>query len=276
MESTRSPYEIIRRIVTKRSAIVLDPSKDYLLDARLAPILDREGLRSLDELAGVLEAERCTALLESVVEAMTTNETSFFRDPAVFRALREDVFPALLARRSTEQRLRIWCAASSSGQEPYSVAMLLDDAFPALASWDVQILATDLNAAMVARTEAAKFSEHGMKRGLPPGYAERYFEREDDVFRIVPRLRSRVRTRRLNLIETWPAMPRFDLVLLRNVLIYFDVATRRQIVERIPSVLGSDGLLLLGGQETLLGVTDALENVSLNGATAYRHQASAE
>lgn len=273
----RSPhanaYEVIRRLVARRSAIVLDPTKDYLIDARLAPILEEERFETLEQLAHELVLCATTRLIESVVDAMTTNESYFFRDDAVFRSLEHEVLPDLIARRRKTRRLRIWSAACSSGQEPYSVAIVLDRLLPDLAAWDVKIIASDISPRMVERTREGLYSTLDVKRGVAPGTLKHYFVPDGEHLRVVERLRRVVQAKRVNLIDHWD-VETCDLILIRNVLIYFDVVSRRRVIDRCARVLASDGTLMIGAQETLLGVTDRLEHVTLQSASAYRLKTS--
>ncbi len=265
----RSGHEVIRRLVAQKSAIVLDPTKDYLIDNRLAPVLEQEDMTSIEQLVERLDQGASRHLILAIVDAMTTNESYFFRDNAVFRSLEKEVLPDLIERRRKVRRLRIWSAACSSGQEPYSVAMLLDRVFPYLASWDVKIVASDISAPMVERTREGLYTLHDVNRGVPPEDLRRYFVREGGGLRVRDNLRRWVEPRIINLIDPWD-LERFDLILMRNVLIYFDVSARKRIVERCPRVLARDGTLMIGAQETLLGVTEALEHVTLENASAYR------
>ncbi|MEQ8278780.1 MAG: protein-glutamate O-methyltransferase CheR [Deltaproteobacteria bacterium] len=269
MTPRRSAHEVIRRLVAQKSAIVLDPTKDYLIDNRLAPVLDQEGIESMDELVDRLDRGASRHLISAIVDAMTTNESYFFRDTAVFKSLEKEVLPDLIERRKEVRRLRIWSAACSSGQEPYSLAMLLDRVFPYLMSWDVKIVASDISASMVERTREGLYTLHDVNRGVPPDDLRRYFVRESGGLRVRDSLRRWVEPRIVNLIEPWD-LEKFDLILMRNVLIYFDISARKRIVERCPRVLARDGILMIGAQETLLGVTEALEHVTLDNASAYR------
>ncbi len=271
--SREAAYVAIRRLVARRSAIVLDPTKDYLIDARLAPIVEEEGYASLEELANVLELSATTRLIEAVVEAMTTNESYFFRDTAVFRSLENEILPDLIRRRAATKRLRIWSAACSSGQEPYSLAILLDRRLPDLASWDVKIIASDISPQMVERTREGLYSGLDVRRGVSPRDLTRYFVREGTHLRVVERLRRIIEPRRINLIDPWD-VERCDLLLIRNVLIYFDLTSRKRVIEKCARVLAHDGTLMMGAQETLLGVTDRLEHVTLRSASAYRLKSS--
>ncbi|MFN8601182.1 MAG: protein-glutamate O-methyltransferase CheR [Candidatus Binatia bacterium] len=199
----------------------------------------------------------------------TTNETLFFRDVHPFEALRVKLLPELLARRTTRE-LRIWSAACSSGQEPYTIAMLLRESFPQLATWKVEILATDLSPTMVAKARAGVYGKIEINRGLPLPLLTKYFEQEGPDYRISDELRSMVTFREQNLATQWPAMGPFDLVFLRNVLIYFDVETKKSILSRTLRLMRPDGYLLLGAAETTLNLEDRFERLPLDRAGCYR------
>jgi chemotaxis protein methyltransferase CheR len=239
-------------LLGQRSGMVVDESKEYLLASRLSPIVHEEQLGSLSELVTALRREPRGPLEAKVVEAMTINETSFFRDAHPFTALVEHVIPELLARRPAPARVTVWCGACSSGQEPYSVALALAEAAPDLvAAGRVRILATDLSPRMVARTAAGRFSQLEVNRGLPARLLVRHFTQDGRSWVIAPQLRSLVETRTLNLVEPWTRVPRCDVVFLRNVLIYFDLPTRRAVLERLRrDALAPGGYVFLGASET--------------------------
>jgi chemotaxis protein methyltransferase CheR len=253
--------ELVRRLVRERSAIVLEDSKRYLVEARLEPVAARAGLPGLAALVERLRREPEGPLHREVVEALTTNETLFFRDRTPFDALEQVVVPALMTARAASRSLDLWCAACSSGQEPYSVAMTLRKRFPGLATWRVRLLATDLSTEMVTRTRDGLYSQLEVNRGLPAPLLLEFFTREGLRWRIKDDLRAMLTVQRLNLIEPWPALGPLDVVFLRNVMIYFDVETRRRILAGVRRVLRPDGYLFLGGAETTVGVDDAFERV---------------
>jgi chemotaxis protein methyltransferase CheR len=270
MSLTAVEFDFLRRLVREQSAIVLEPGKEYLIEARLAGLVRQEGAGSLQDLVGRLRTERAGPLHTQVVEAMTTNETLFFRDPQVWEALRTTVIPQLLERRRTERRLDVWSAACSSGQEPYSLVMLVREHFPAAVGWDLRILATDLSTAVLERAEQGRFSQLEVNRGLPAALLVKYFDKHGMHWDARPELRQSVVFRPLNLDASWPLMPPLDLVLLRNVLIYFDAETRKAILGRVRRVLRPDGWLFLGAAENLLNVDDGFERVTVGRATCYR------
>jgi len=262
----------IRELVERRAGIVLPPAKDYLVATRMPRLAQTHDLPTVEALVDAARAR--PALQTAIVEAMTTNETSFFRDVNVFTALEKEVLPELIAARRAQRRLRIWCAACSTGQEPYSLSMLLDDALPD-AGWDVSILATDLCSKVLAQAASGVFSRMEVNRGLPARMLVRHFEREGDSWRVKAGLRQRMRFTQMNLIEPWPRdLGTFDLILLRNVLIYFDVATKKRLLGHTHDILRADGVLLLGSGETTLGLDDRFACERSGGCTTYRHRAT--
>lgn len=270
MQLAPADFTYLADLVHRESAIVLEPGKEYLAESRLLPLVHQNGLQNLAELVGRLRSPTGAALRAAVVEAMTTNETSWFRDAHPFDALRDVVIPDLIERRRNRRTLHIWCAASSSGQEPYSVAMLLREHFPELANWAIRILATDIAPAMVERTRAGWYSELEVKRGLAPELLERWFDPEPGTYVVKHDLRRLVDSRRLNLAGPWPTLPPLDLVLLRNVLIYFDLDTKRHVLSGVHRVLRPDGYLFLGGAETTMNVHDGFERLLLGRSVCHR------
>jgi chemotaxis protein methyltransferase CheR len=264
----------LQRLVHRRSGIVLEDGKDYLVDSRLDSIARGAGVRSVDELVGKLRRESGSILVQKVVEAMTTNETMFFRDAHPFEALRQRFVPELVRKRAPERRLRVWSAAAATGQEPYSIAMTLLEVFPELASWDVNILATDLNAAVLERARLGRYRELEVGRGLPASYLAKYFVRHDGEWELVPAVRDMVTFRQLNLVEPWDGVEACDLVFMRNVLIYFDLATKRSILQRLHQVLQKDGFLVLGGAETTTNLDEAFVPVRVGAGVYYQLKAT--
>ena len=261
-------FAFLTRLVEERSAMLIDPGKEYLMRTRLSPVVREARLGSLGELVTALRGPRAGALEDRVIDAMTINETSFFRDGHPFEVIAETVLPGLLARRP-DRSITIWCGAASSGQEPFSLAMVLRDRFPRLVDGGrVRILATDLSPTMVARIDDARYSTFETGRGLTPELLARHFEEDPAGYRVRRQLRALVEARTLNLMGSWSIVPRCDLVLLRNVLIYFSQDTKRAILERIrKDVLVADGALLLGSSETTLNVDPgyARRDVGKNG-----------
>lgn len=270
MSMTTVEFDYLRRLVREQSAIVLESGKEYLVEARLAGLVREQGMSTVTDLVAKLRGLRDGPLHTQVVEAITTNETLFFRDPPLWETLRKEILPGLIERRRSERRLQIWSAACSSGQEPYSVAMLLAEHFGELAGWEVGILATDLSTAMLTRAREGSYSQLEVNRGLPAAMLVKHFAKEGMHWRVGPGLRRAVEFRPLNLDAAWPPLPRMDLVLLRNVLIYFDVETKRTIAGRMGRQLQPGGYLVLGAAENLLGMDDAVERVIFGRTICYR------
>ena len=253
-----SDYDFVRDLVRRSSAIVLEGDKQYLVESRLFAVMQREGIASIDQLVQQVRQRPHGQLERKVIEAMTTNETSFFRDVHPFEALKKAVLPALIEQRAGARRLDLWCAASSTGQEPYSIAMLLCDAFPALSQgWTVNFIATDLNAEVLERARSGRFSQLEINRGLPAPYMVKFFRREGTDWVLKDEVRSRVTFRQLNLARPWTELPRMDVVFIRNVLIYFDQETKRDILARIRQLLRPDGYLFVGGSESTIHIDTA-------------------
>ncbi|MGA3122825.1 MAG: protein-glutamate O-methyltransferase CheR [Polyangiaceae bacterium] len=260
----------VRELVYRRSAIVIEGGKEYLIESRLGPLARAEGFASIDEMVGRLRAQPANGLHSKVVEAMTTNETSFFRDLHPFDALRTEIVPKLRKARAVSRRIRIWSAACSMGQEAYTIAMVLREHFPDLMPWDVRIIGTDLASAMVTRAQKGLFSQLEVNRGLPAPLLVKYFDRAGVQWQIKQSLRDMFDVRQMNLVDPWPSMPIFDVVFLRNVLIYFDVPTKQRVLSRVRQVLAPDGYLFLGGAETTLRVDDSFKRIQVDKAVYYR------
>jgi chemotaxis protein methyltransferase CheR len=262
-------FDWVRDLVRRESAIVLQPGKEYLVEARLLPVARQMGLPDVGKLVETVRMRPDLESTRKIVEALTTNETSWFRDGDPFTALTSTVLPQLLAARGPVDRLQIWSAACSSGQEPYTIAMLLEDALPGAAS-RVSITATDLSREMVERTKAGRFSQLEVNRGLPAPMLVRHFTRAGNEWEVAPALRRMVTVSECNLAAPLPRMGPFDVVYLRNVLIYFDLPTKQSILRRVRELMRPDGWLFLGAAETTLGVDDSWERVVLGRSSAYR------
>lgn len=260
----------LRELILTRSAIVLEPEKNYLLQSRLEPVAKEAGLTSLEELAQKLRSTPSGPLHEKVVEAMTTNETSFFRDMHPFEAFRESVLPDILKKRAESRTLSIWCGASSSGQEPYTIAMVIREHFPELATWDIKFVATDISTQMLEKCRSGKYSQLETNRGLPAQFLMKYFEKKGLSWQAKDELRNMVEFRQLNLAGSWPVMPKADIIWLRNVLIYFDVEMKKEILQKIRQVMQPDGYLFLGGAETTMNLDDNFQRLNFNATSCYR------
>lgn len=263
---TPQEFDYVCRLVRDRSAIVLDPGKEYLVEGRLTPVARQLGLGSVSALVGRLRAGPDNGLADRVVEAMATTETSFFRDLHPFETLRATVLPELIRRRAGERRLAVWFAACSTGQEPFSFALLVREHFPHLAGWRLDLLATDLSAEVLGRARAGRYTQLEVNRGLPAPLLVKHFRQQGATWELSEDVRRVVEFRELNLAKPWPALPRMDLVFLRNVMIYFDVDMKKSILGRVARLLRPDGYLLLGGAETTLNLEDSFRRVeSLKG-----------
>ena len=253
---TPQDYDFLRKFLKERSGLELSTDKQYLVESRLTPLARKTGLAGISDLAQKLRSG-ATALATEVVEAMTTNETFFFRDKIPFDHLRETVVPALLKARGSRRRLRIWCAASSTGQEPYSIAMCLKEMSTELAGWHVEIVATDLSVGVLEKSKAGLFSQFEVQRGLPIQLLVKYFTQVGELWQINADIRAMVQHRQLNLLQDFSHLGKFDVIFCRNVLIYFDPETKSMIFDRLCQSLEADGVLALGAAESVVGISDA-------------------
>lgn len=250
---TSDQFAGLRAFLRGKTGLFLQPEKDYLIESRLAPIARRAGFSSVSEFARQLP--RSPAIADEIADAMATGETSFFRDKQPFEVLRDHILPPLIAARASSRVLRIWCAASASGQEPYSLAMLLRSMQERFAGWRVDFVATDLVAANVERARQGVYTQFEVQRGLPVQLLLEHFTRSGDSWQIAPDIRHMVRFSRFNLLDDFAVFGKFDLILCRNVLMYFDTATKTDVLQRLARALKPDAALLLGGAETTLGLT---------------------
>ncbi len=263
-------FDYVRKLVRERSAIVLDAGKEYLVESRLLPLARSHDCSSLQEFITKLRAQGANGLQQKVIEAMTTNETSFFRDVHPFEVLKKTLLPELIAKRDRDRKLNFWCGASSSGQEPYTVAMLLREHFPAVMNWSLRFLATDLSMEMVERARAGRYSQLEVNRGVPAPLLVKYFQRQGVEWQVKDEVRKMIEFRPMNLVDAWPAMPEMDMIFMRNVLIYFDVPTKKTVLSKIRRILRPDGYLLLGAAETTLNLDDGFERLQFEKAGCYR------
>lgn len=261
-------YAYLQDRIYAESGIVLEADKHYLLESRLMPIVRKEHYSSLDELCSNIRSHSAPELLKQVVEAMTTNETLFFRDASPFEAMRTQIIPQLKEERAQSRKLRFWSAAASSGQEAYSLAMALLEMD--LGSWDIEILGTDLSEQILDRARAAKYMQIEVNRGLPAPYLVKYFRREGLEWQLKDEVRRMVRFQQLDLRQNLSSLGVFDIVLCRNVLIYFDVPTKKSILAQIRKVLHSGGYLVLGGAETTINLDDTFQRTPIGQAILYR------
>ena len=267
---TPDTVSFVCTMVRERSAIELEASKSYLIEARLLPLAKQNGFSSTNDFINGVRTKRQPDLERRLVEAMTTNETSFYRDAHPFTALRTKVLPELCNLRAAKKSLNIWSAACSTGQELYSIAMLIREHFPNLSTWNVQLVGTDLSEEVLARARAGKFSQIEINRGLPAPLMLKYFDRDGMTWQLKSDLRSIATFTKLNLIEHWPALPQMDVVFLRNVLIYFSPDTKREILRKVRQVMSPQSILFLGGAETTMGLDSAFERVEIDHSVFYR------
>lgn len=271
MPITQEQFGYVSALAMSRAAIVLNPGKEYLVESRLEPLARTGGFDSLGDLIDAMRRRPGYAEIHQMaVEALTTNETLFFRDLHPFEAMEKKLIPEIMARRSGERRIDIWSGASSTGQEGYSIAMMLREKFPELRTWKVSITGTDLSSKAVAKAKEGLYSQLEVNRGLPLPLLVKYFEKVDKGWQIKSEIRDMVQFRKMNLIESWPTLPRFDLVLMRNVLIYFDIPTRKRILDGIRSIIHPDGALFLGASETTINVDDCWVGESSGRTSVYR------
>ncbi len=256
-------FDFVATLVRQRSAIQLEKGKEYLVESRLAPLARSAGAANVDAYVRTLRAN--TGLHDQVVEALTTNETSWFRDITPFNMLRNHVIPDL--KNSGKRRLKVWSAACSTGQEPYSITMIVKDHHPDV---DLSVVATDLSEEVLAKGRLGAYSQLEVNRGLPAPVLVKHFVRKGATFEIAPPLRQQVTFRKHNLLDQPPIGGPFDIVFLRNVLIYFDVATKRDVLARVRRSLAPGGYLFLGAAETTIGIDDTWERVHEGGSSVYR------
>ena len=263
-------FDHISKIVREQSAIVLEKGKEYLVESRLRPLVQKEKLGSLENLVTKLKAQPRGELRYLVIEAMTTNETSFFRDIHPFEILKKEIFPDLMKKRKDKKELNIWCGASSSGQEPYSLAMILRNQFSTLNTWKINFGASDISNQMLNRCRSGIYSQLEINRGLPAPLMVKYFNRLGTEWQVKEDLRKMIRFRITNLSKKWPLMPPLDLIMMRNVLIYFDVEMKKEILGKIRKLLRPDGYLFLGTAETTLNLDNSFERMPYKQSGCYR------
>jgi chemotaxis protein methyltransferase CheR len=268
MTLSQAEFSFVSQLVRKEASIVLAPGKEYLVEARLIPVARALGAPSVNEFLAELQRRPNPINQRKIVDALTTNETSWFRDREPFAALTDVLLPELIKTRASTRKVRLWSAASSSGQEAYSLAITLQEHLPP--GWSYEIMGTDISTEMVKRAETAQYSQVEVNRGLPASQLVQYFERAGAHWRITPALRRNVSFRLMNLTAPLPVMQPFDVVFLRNVLIYFDVAVKRTVLQNVSRLLRPDGWLFLGAAETTMGIDDNYERVAAGRTSAYR------
>jgi chemotaxis protein methyltransferase CheR len=251
---TPSEYEYLQKLLKDRSGLILSADKQYLVESRLIPLARRSSLAGISELVAKMKAG-AEPLVIAVVEAMTTNETFFFRDKVPFEHFKETIMPALLEARKHRRAIRIWCAASSTGQEPYSLAMILKEMGASLSGWRTEIVATDLSQEVLEKSKAGIFSQFEVQRGLPIQLLVKHFTQINETWQLSPEIRAMVQFRQLNLLHDFSQLGTFDIIFCRNVLIYFDQDTKVNVFNRLTKVIEPDGFLVLGAAETVVGLS---------------------
>ena len=257
---TPTEYEYLRKFLKDNSGLDLSADKQYLIESRLLPLARKGGLSGITELVQKLQAGS-RQLITDVVEAMTTNETFFFRDKVPFDHFRDHIMPEVIKARAARRSVRIWCAAGSTGQEPYSLAMCLKEMGAALTGWRVEIIATDLSQEVLEKAKSGIYSQFEVQRGLPIQMLMKYFKQTGETWQINPELRAMIQHRQLNLLHDFAQLGTFDVIFCRNVLIYFDQDTKINIFNRLARQIEPDGFLVLGAAETVVGLTDTFRPI---------------
>lgn len=255
-------FDVLRAFLKTQSGLSLARDKRYLAESRLRPVCESFSLESLSRLCREIKSGTQKKLEKAVVEAMTTNETFFFRDKSPFEILENTLLPRFLKDRAETRRLRIWCAAASTGQEPYSIAMILREATARFSGWKIEIAATDISLDVIEKAKTGIYNQFEVQRGLPPRFLTKYFQQQGDYWQISAEIRQMVDFGYLNLIEDFSRMGQFDIVYCRNVLIYFDLDTKRDVLSRVSRAMATGGALLMGASETVLGVSDLFSSDS--------------
>ena len=261
MDMQPDDFDFISKLIKSRSGLVLTPDKVYLLESRLMPVARKRGIKGLAELIALMRTRPDERLAAEMTEAMTTNESFFFRDTKPFDQLRDIVLPHILRARAARRRLRIWCAAASSGQEPYSICMVLKELGAKVAGWKIDIVGTDLSNEILEKARNGLYTQFEVQRGLPVQLLVKYFEKKDDMWQISSELRHMVQYRTFNLLHDMRSLGQFDIVFCRNVLIYFDQPTKADVLARIAAQMPDDGFLHLGGAETVLGISEKFRSL---------------
>lgn len=263
-------FAFLQELLHRETGVVMEDGKEYLVLTRLRTLVKGEGLDGVDDLVEVLKAQPYHPLRRRTLETLITTETSFFRDVRPFTSLQEVLIPLLMERRETSRTLRFWSAACSTGQEPYSLAMLIRAHFPQLADWHVKILASDVSSEVLERARTGRYSQMEVNRGVPTQLLMRYFSRDGLDWVVCPEIRRMVDFVEINLAQELPRLPQMDIVFLRNVLIYFREDERRRVLERVARVIRRDGYLFVGGAETLITYQDLFERVQIANTSCFR------
>ncbi|MBD2166188.1 protein-glutamate O-methyltransferase CheR [Calothrix membranacea FACHB-236] len=272
MGVTSTDFDFLRDLVYRHSAVVLSADKTYLAELYLQPITASLGLATIGDLVDYLRNKPFSVIHTQVIEALVTNETSFFRDIYPFEALQKFVLPELIKKRAVERSLNIWCAACSHGQEPYSIAMLIREHFPILANWSIKLIASDFSSKALTKARQGRYNQLEIQRGLAKNLRDRYFHKLDNDWQIHDEIIKMVDLQQINLVKPWPSLPKSDVIFLRNVLIYFDIPTKKALLKKIKQQLSSDGYLFLGNAETTINLDTSFERLQLEKNICYRLQ----
>ncbi|MBL4748315.1 MAG: protein-glutamate O-methyltransferase CheR [Magnetovibrio sp.] len=270
MTQPPSYYPFIRDMLMDRSGLVVTPEKVYLLETRLLPVAHHYGFKDIGEMISELKSRHNESLAVAVTEAMNTHESLFFRDITPFSLFKDILLPEILERRKNQKKFRIWCAACSSGQEPYSIAMVLNEVSERLVGWQPEIIATDISNSVLARAAEGRYSQFEMQRGLPVAKLIKHFTQENECWRINSNIRDMVQFSQLNLLDHKYSLGDFDIIFCRNVLIYFDLATKTKVMSKMNKCLVDDGVLFLGSSESTIGITKDFWPVKA-GHGVYKH-----
>lgn len=272
MGISSSDFDYLRQLVREHSGVALDKDKEYLAELHLTELAESAGFNSIASFVKFLQNNQYCGIHEQAVEALVTYETLFFRDRHPYEALKDFVLPELIEQRAKKRYLNIWSAACSSGQEPYSIAILIREHFPQLANWKVQLIASDFSSKIIARARNGRYNQLEIKRGLPETLRRKYFQQHNNEWQIEENIRSRVEFRSFNLLQSWASLPTMDIIFLRNVLIYFDTETKKAILAKVRQLLSNDGYLFLGGGETTINLDDSFKRVQFNKSVCYKLQ----
>jgi len=263
-------------MVREECSLLLEPGKEYLVESRLHLLARTEGASSVNDLLRRIRNDPTSTLRRKVVEIMITSETTFFRDARPFEILRKTVLPDLLARRAADRTLTLWCAATSGGQEPYSVAMILRESFPILASWSVRFIGSDISRPLLKSASGGRYTQLEVNRGLPASLLVKYFRKRGQEWEICQDIRDMVEFHEINLSKPWPALPRMDIVFMRNVLIYLSPETRNGILAKVRRLLKPDGYLFLGGSESTISQEMGFEPIASDVNACFRTSEGAQ
>jgi chemotaxis protein methyltransferase CheR len=251
-------FDALRAYLRRESGLILDADKRYLVESRLSPIIRRESMNGLSDLVRILELNQAPRLAQEVVQAMTINETYFFRDRLPFDTLRNEILPGLIQTRAAQKSIRVWCAAASTGQEPYSIALIFEEMAARMPGWRVEIIGTDLSEAALARAKEGVYSQFEVQRGLSTAQLLKYFSQIRDMWQLKENIRSRVKYRHMNLLGDYGMLGSFDVIFCRNVLIYFDAAKKSEVLNKMTRILAPDGAIFLGAAESVIGLDTKL------------------